>query len=93
MVMDNSLQIKEGKSVMKNPKNQPTPDTTATGQFVAELSRFAKLTAAEQQEMLADILAERRSKGKLQDLRDALAEAIDESDDEDAGGIKYVLWG
>ena len=78
---------------MKKPTATATADTTATGQFVAELSRFAKLTAAEQKEMLADILAERRSKGKLQDLRAALAEAIDESDNEDAGGIKYVLWG
>jgi hypothetical protein len=78
---------------MKNAKSQPAAETTATASFVEALRQFAQLTPAEQKELLKDILAERASTGKLQDLRDALAEAIDESDDEDAGGIKYVLWG
>ena len=70
-----------------------TENKTATGRFVGALERFAALPAADQETLLRDVLAGRGSRDKLQHIRDILAEAIDESDDEESGGIKYVLWG
>ncbi len=74
-------------------KTNTKTETTATSRFVGALKRFAALPAAEREALLRDVLAERSSNDKLQQIRDILAEAIDESEDEDSGGIKYVLWG
>ena len=74
-------------------KTSTKTETTATRRFVGALKSFAALPAADRETLLRDVLADRASSDKLQHIRDILAEAIDESDDEESGGIKYVLWG
>ena len=69
---------------MKTNNTTTTIDeTTSAGCFLAALSGFAALPAADQQELLRDVLAGRESWAELQAVRERLAEAIDGAEDEE----------
>lgn len=68
---------------MKTNTTTMIDETTSAGCFLAALSSFAALPAADQQAILRDVLAGRESNEKLQEVREQLAEAIDGAEDEE----------
>ena len=71
---------------MKTNTNTTTTmidDTTSAGCFLAALSSFAALPAADQQELLRDVLAGRESAAELQAVREQLAEGVCDAEDEE----------
>ena len=77
---------------MKKPKKNP-PIRKAVRQLVAALARFGKMPLPAQTRMLEDIAAGRESEETLQEVRNAIAEAIDECEGDGKLDPKYVLWG
>ena len=68
---------------MKTSTTTMIDDTTSAGCFLAALSSFAALPAADQQQLLHDVLAGRESAAELQSVREQLAGAIDGAEDEE----------
>ncbi|MBE2180156.1 MAG: hypothetical protein IAE97_06760 [Chthoniobacterales bacterium] len=58
-------------------------ETTSAGCFLAALSSFAALPAADQQQLLSDVLAGRKSNAALQSVREQLAEGVCDAEDEE----------
>ncbi len=70
--------------MMKTNTTTTTIDeTTSAGCFLAALSSFAALPAADQQQLLRDVLAGRESSEELQSVREQLAEAVRDAEDEE----------
>jgi hypothetical protein len=78
---------------MKKPTRKPKHRRAPVNMLVSGLERFAALPRSKQKRLLEDIIADRQSEEPLQDVRDEIAQAIDECMNDGGQDAMFVLWG